>query len=176
MNASEKRRRVARNVSDTATAPVAIKGTEEEEGRVRAFRHADALGFLARRLNALASAIFFSESGQGELTTMQMGILLTVHKAELISLRELSRTIHVDRSTLQEVVNRLVRRGLIDRRRPATDRRSHELWLTTEGFELLRTHLGAMERIQSRLLEAVDPADAEIAVQVLQTILARHDY
>lgn len=134
-----------------------------------------AFGFLFRRLNSLANAIFLEDTGQSELTAMQAGILLTIYQHETINLRELARRMYVDRSTVQEIVNRLDARKLVNRRVPESDRRTHELSLTAKGFELVLRHINAMIGLQGRLLEGIDPERAKIAKEVLQQILKNHN-
>lgn len=135
-----------------------------------------ALGFLFRRLNSLSTAIFSDLSGNTDVTPLQMGILVKVHQAGLISLRALAGVMHVDKSTLQEVVNRMVKRNMLSRRVPELDKRTHELWLGPEGLRRLRAHRGAMERVQDRLLEGISSDDAAVTLRTLKAILERHDY
>jgi DNA-binding MarR family transcriptional regulator len=100
--------------------------------------------------------------------------LVTVYQEETISLRELARRMYVDRSTIQEVVNRLVMRKLITRRVPENDRRTYELTLTAKGLENVLRYIYAMEGLQARLLEGIDPEKAKIVSEVLHQILAHH--
>jgi DNA-binding MarR family transcriptional regulator len=155
------------------------KPTTTDDAReldAKRFRLDDALGFLSRRMNSLASAIFTEESDQTDVTAMQMGVLLTVYQADLISLRDLARQMHVDRSTLQELVKRMVNRGLLHRRNPAHDKRTHELWLTAEGIEHVRRYLHAMSRVQVRLFEGISEEDQKVILRVTKAILKHHDY
>lgn len=149
---------------------------ERFEYRLHAFELDSAFGFLFRRLNSLATALFAEMTGQTEITPMQMGVLLTVRQAGLISLRELARKMRVDRSTLQEVVKRMVDKGLLSRRSPANDKRSHELWLAADGIELVRTCFPAVEKLQGRLLEGVPKEEAETTLRCLKFILDHHNY
>lgn len=142
----------------------------------KSFQLDDALGFLSRRLNSLASAIFAEASGQTDVTAMQMGVLLTVYQADLISLRELARQMHVDRSTLQELVKRMVNRGLLHRRTPSYDKRTHELWLTAEGIEHVRRYLPAMAQVQVKLFEGISVEDREATLRCVKAMLDHHDY
>lgn len=150
--------------------------TTDTDRHVHEVKLDDALGPMARRLTSLASAIFAKASGQTELTAMQMGILLVVHQNGLISLRKLSLEMHIDRSTLQEIVKRMVGRGLLHRRTPNSDRRTHELWLTADGIEQVRKNLGALDKVQLGLLEGIPEKDAKVTLRCIQAILARHNY
>lgn len=136
----------------------------------------NALGFLFRRLNSLANAIFASMTGQSELTGMQAGVLLMLYQSELISLRELARRMHIDRSTIQEIVNRLVSRGLVGRRVSRDDRRTYELWLTPKGTEVVLEHAFAMSNLQEELLKGVNSERGKVALDVLREILELHGY
>src|SRR3546814_7203543 len=66
----------------------------------------------------------------------------------------------VDRSTMQEVVKRMVGRDLLSRRLPPNDRRTHELWLGPNGGQTLARHFHAMGTLQERLLTGLPPEDA----------------
>lgn len=156
---------------DDAVEPVLLS-----DPAVAAFDMDNAFGFLFRRLNSLANMLFINLSGQADVTPIQMGILVKVQQAGLIPLRELARQMHVDNSTLQEVVRRMVNKGLLSRRTPPNDKRSHELWLGPEGVQTLRKHFGAMKSLQDRILEGVPAGDAEITARTLRTILDRHDF
>lgn len=134
----------------------------------------NALGFLFRRLNGLSNLIFTRESGEPDLTPMQAGILLSVCREKVIGLRELARRMYVDRSTMQEVVNRLVKRKLIARRVPKSDRRTYELWVTDEGRDLLLRNVHVMAQLDKHLLSGIDPERAAIAKDVLKQMLQNH--
>src|SRR3546814_14091243 len=80
---------------------------------------------------------------------MQMGILLTVHQAGLITLRDLAERMRVDRSTMHEVVKRMVGRDLLSRRVPPNDRRTHELWLGPLGGQRSEERRGGKEGVST---------------------------
>lgn len=146
------------------------------DDHVQAFDLESSFGFLFRRLNSLANALFAASSGQTEITPMQMGVLLAVQQNGLISLRELTRKMKVDRSTLQEVVKRMVDKGLLSRRSPANDKRAHEVWLAADGIELVRKHMDAIEKMQERLLEGLPVDEQQITLKCLKFILDHHGY
>src|SRR3546814_19545075 len=70
--------------------------------KAQSFDLGGALGFLFRRLNSLSNAIFAEVSGQKDLTAMQLGILLLVHQAGLITLRDMAERKRVDRRKTPE--------------------------------------------------------------------------
>jgi len=146
--------------------------------RVKGGQHVelgDALGFLFRRLSSLADAAFVAKANEPDLTPMQMGVLLTVNRVSHLSLRELAREMHADRSTVQELVKRMTDRGLLDRRVGEQDRRMHELWVTPAGQDLLTRNLRIVDEVQRELLSGFTEEEGEHLVTLLQRLLAGHE-
>jgi DNA-binding MarR family transcriptional regulator len=109
------------------------------------FRLQQMPGYLVRRLDSRAAALYETHTGQSELTPRQFGVLLTVFQAGVISQNELGLRLHLDRSTLGEMLQRMVDRNLIKRRVQERDRRTSEIWLTPLGEKAL------MERVRGAL-------------------------
>lgn len=94
-------------------------------------------GYLLRRLDSRAAAMFEEYTSQTELTPRQFGVLLTLFQRGTLSQTELGSRLHFDRSTLAEMLQRMVDRKLIDRRAHETDRRAIEVMLTGTGRSAL---------------------------------------
>jgi DNA-binding MarR family transcriptional regulator len=94
-------------------------------------------GYLLRRLDSRAAALFEEFTSQTELTPRQFGVLLTLYQRGTLSQTELGSRLHLDRSTLAEMLQRMVDRTLIDRRAHETDRRAIEVTLTRAGRSAL---------------------------------------
>ena len=133
----------------------------------------DALGFLFRRLSGYADSVFMTTTEQAQLTPMQMGVLLTVNNFEHLSLRELARRMHVDRSTVQELVTRMQKKGLVRSRTSKVDRRTYELWLTPLGVELLTRYEPCVKATQEHLLKDFKPAERQRLIRDLKNILSQ---
>jgi len=71
------------------------------------------------------------------LTGPQLTVLreLSVHGG--VSVGELTRAIHVSQATVTGILDRLVKRDLVSRKRSETDRRRVHVWLTDSGEQLL---------------------------------------
>ncbi|MGF7236814.1 MAG: MarR family winged helix-turn-helix transcriptional regulator [Frankia sp.] len=87
---------------------------------------------LADRLRA-HWAVHAATSG---LTTAQVRVLLTVEPGEAVAMRSLAARLDYDASNLSTVVDRLERRGTVERRSDPHDRRVKALVLTAEGERL----------------------------------------
>ena len=77
----------------------------------RALQLRDGMGFLARVVSARANLLFHDLTAQDKMTPRQFGALLTLHQHGRLTLTVLAQHISVDRSTLTEMVRRMVRDG-----------------------------------------------------------------
>lgn len=70
------------------------------------------------------------------LTYPQYLVLLVVREEEVATVRRIGGRLHLDSGTLSPLLARLEGRGLVTRRRSATDERAVEVSLTPEGAAL----------------------------------------
>src|ERR1700726_1599425 len=73
--------------------------------------------------------------------------------------RELAAALGIEGPSLVRLLDNLERRGLIERREQAGDRRVRGIYLTAPGRELQRRVLRISDSIQQRLLASADPDD-----------------
>lgn len=115
-------------------------------------------GHLLRRCQQLAVDLYTAEVGSNGLTPRQFALLLAIHKQRGISQVDLVRQTGIDRSTVAEMVARLIKRGLLARERTETDRRTNALALTAEGERQLRAAQPGVLRAQDRIMDPIPPA------------------
>ena len=72
-------------------------------------------GHLIRRLDSRAASLYETFTGQSDLTPRQFGVLLTLFQAGALPQTELGNRLHLDRSTLGEMLQRMVERKLVER-------------------------------------------------------------
>ena len=128
-------------------------------------RHAP--GHLIRRAQQRAVDLFVDEVGEDGPTPRQFAVLLNVHQNDGINQTDLVRLSGIDRSTLTEILRRLVERGWITRRRMESDQRTNALSTTAAGDDVLIGAFDAMVRAQERILEPVPPHRREEAINLL---------
>lgn len=109
-------------------------------------------GHLLRRCQQRAVDLFVAEVGEHGPTPPQFAVLLAVFQNPGVSQAELVRSSGIDRSTLAELVRRMVDRGLLRRRRTLRDQRANALAVTAAGTALIQAVFPAMLRAQSRIL------------------------
>ena len=124
-------------------------------------------GHLLRRANQIAVGTFNDLVGPG-ITSIQYAILRMVHEKPGIDQVGLARRIALDTSTTALTAARLDAKGLITRKVADSDRRQLQLTLTAEGEVLLSSLVSGVHRMREQLLDALDPAEQEVFMSLLQ--------
>ena len=99
----------------------------------------------------------------GDLTPRQLAVLVTVAQNEGLSQTGLVDRTGIDRSTLADIVRRMQKKGLLQRRRTKEDARAYAVKLTEEGRRVLRAAEPLAKRVDERILDAL-PEQAARAV------------
>src|ERR1700749_5001337 len=115
-------------------------------------------GYLFRRMQQIAVAIFMEECRSFELTPVQYAALVAIRTHPGIDASRLSAVIAFNRSTLGNVMERLEAKELIERKPAAQDKRVKLLYLTKLGVALLRDIMPAVERAPGRMLQRLNVA------------------
>ena len=110
---------------------------------------------LLHRAGQCAGDIFQSEMVNGDITPRQFAVLLAVSQNEGLSQTSLVKKTGIDRSTLADIVRRMLRKNLLQRRRTKDDARAYAVKLTDEGWETLRSYEPAVDRVDTTLLSAL---------------------
>lgn len=108
---------------------------------------------------------------EGDLTPRQYAILVTVAQNEGLSQTQLVDKTGIDRSTLADIVLRLLKKGLLQRRRTKDDARAYSVKLTDEGFRVLKSAEPMARKVDDRILAALPGQQRERFVQDLNTIV-----
>jgi DNA-binding MarR family transcriptional regulator len=124
-------------------------------------------GYLFRRMQQIAVAIFMEECKAFDLTPVQYAALIAIHTHPGIDATRLSAVIAFDRSTLGSVIERLQAKDYIERKPAPEDKRIKLLHLTKSGAAILREIIPAVERAQARMLEPLKPADRKALMGLL---------
>lgn len=118
-------------------------------------------GHLLRRAQQVHLAVWQQEVST-EVTSVQFAALAVLDRMPGASQAELGADLFLDRSTIADVVSRMVRRGLIARTQDTVDRRRKTLTLTADGraaLETLRPRVEAIEPLLTGGLTTVERAD-----------------
>ena len=116
------------------------------------------------RASQTAADRFSKELGQGELTIRQVVLLSAVATNAGVSQTALVDATGIDRSTLADMNRRLLKRGLITRRRTKEDARAYAVKLTEEGHRTLASAVQIMARVEDEMMAAISAKNrAELA-------------
>ena len=128
-------------------------------------------GYLFRRMQQIAVAIFVEECKAYDLTPVQYAALVAIRTHPGIDATRLSAVIAFDRSTLGNVIERLEAKQLIERKPSREDRRVKLLYLTRAGVALLRDIMPSVDRAQARMLQPLKPADRMTLMALLTQLV-----
>ena len=128
-------------------------------------------GYLFRRMQQIAVAIFVEECRAQDLTPVQYAALVAIETHPGIDATRLSAVIAFDRSTLGSVIERLQAKRYIERKPAAEDRRVKELYLTRAGGALLREIVPSVDRAQARMLQPLKAADRRTLMALLTQLV-----
>src|SRR3984885_9209040 len=128
-------------------------------------------GYLFRRMQQIAVAIFVEECKAHDLTPVQYAALVAIRTHPGIDATRLSAVIAFDRSTLGSVIERLEAKQYIERKPSHGDKRIKLLYLTRTGAALLRDILPSVDRAQARMLQPLKPADRKTLLALMTQLV-----
>jgi len=128
-------------------------------------------GSLVRRAQQRHMAVWLSEVS-AELTSVQYAAMVVLQQAPGVNQRQLGDELDLDRSTIADLVARMVRNGLIERTDDQADKRSYILFLTAAGkkqLATLRPRVASADRI---LTAALTPQESSELRRLLSALLS----
>jgi DNA-binding MarR family transcriptional regulator len=128
---------------------------------------------LLHRASQRASEIFALETRDFDLTARQYAVITTVAQHEGLSQTDLVRMTGIDRSTLADVVQRLLKRGVIQRERTRQDGRTYAVSLSAEGRQLLAAIKPYAKRADRAVLSCLGDEDGKRAAGILGRLLRK---
>ena len=126
---------------------------------------------LLHRAGQCAGDMFTEEVVSGNLTPRQFAVLLTISHEEGLSQTNMVERTGIDRSTLADIIRRMLKKGLIRRRRTKNDARVYAVKLTDEGRAALTMAEPAAVQADARLLAALPEARRAEFLESLSVIV-----
>jgi DNA-binding MarR family transcriptional regulator len=131
----------------------AAKSEKKTEAAVMHFQTSPT--HLLHRAEQCAADVFARIAPAGLLTPRQYAILDAIRANEGISQTGLVDKTGIDRSTLADIVRRMLEKGLVQRERTSEDARAYAVRLTRKGSDLLRKMRPYAEEVDRKILESV---------------------
>ena len=130
---------------------------------------------LLHRALQLALDIYADEQGEGGVTQRQYAVLAAVEAYEGLTQTDLVRTTGIDRSTLADMVARMIVKGLLERQRSTSDARANAVSLTQAGRVALAEAKPRMAAADARLLRLLSSAKREALTAGLRELIRAGD-
>ncbi|MFB9263257.1 MarR family winged helix-turn-helix transcriptional regulator [Bradyrhizobium erythrophlei] len=128
-------------------------------------------GYLFRRMQQIAVALFVEECKAFDLTPVQYAALIAISTHPGIDATRLSAVIAFDRSTLGNVIERLEAKDFIARKPAAEDKRVKLLYLTKAGAAVLHDIMPSVDKAQARMLQPLKPTDRKTLLALLTQLV-----
>jgi DNA-binding MarR family transcriptional regulator len=126
---------------------------------------------LLHRAGQCAEVLFTNEATKADLTPRQYAVLVSVAQNPEISQTGLVEQTGVDRSTLADIVRRLVQKGLLQRKRTRRDARMYAVKLTAKGQAALGAIKPIAARVDQKILAVLRPDQRGDFIEALGVIV-----
>jgi MarR family transcriptional regulator, temperature-dependent positive regulator of motility len=130
---------------------------------------------LLHRARQCASELFQAEMADFNLTARQYVVLVVVSSNAGASQQDIIDRTGIDRSTVSQVVQTMIRKGLLKRRRTREDARAYAISLTPYGQDVLKACEPVVGRIDEALVAVLPAQRADAFVDTLRTIICALD-
>ncbi len=127
---------------------------------------------LLHKVGQLATEIFADEVGNSGLTSRQFAVLSVVGRHLDLSQTDLVDVTGIDRSTLADIVRRMLKKGLLSRRRTEADQRAYAIRLSPEGQSIFDEYKPNAARADTRILAAIPIETREAFMRALKAIIS----
>ena len=135
------------------------------------FRFAGGTGYLLARAGAESRRRWAAMLVEHGLTPYDYGVLLGLDELGATGQGDLAARLGVDRRNMVAIVDRIVGRGLVERRPHERDRRRRALVLTATGQGLARDLVEHGARLENELLAGLGARDRVTLRRLLLAVL-----
>jgi DNA-binding MarR family transcriptional regulator len=109
-----------------------------------------------------------------DLTPRQYVVLVSVAQHDGASQQDIIDQTGIDRSTVSQIMQTMIRKGLLKRRRTREDARAYAITLTDVGRDVLKTAETIVGRVEQALISALPASRAKTFIDNLRTIILAH--
>lgn len=126
---------------------------------------------LLHRAGQCADELFAIQIGKNDLTPRQYVVMKAVAATDEPSQTQIVEKTGIDRSTLADIVRRLVAKGLLQRKRTRRDARMYAVRLTDKGNAILKSAEPAAKSTDERVLSALSQSQRDGFLEALKRII-----
>jgi DNA-binding MarR family transcriptional regulator len=126
---------------------------------------------LLHRASQFSEELFAKALESSELTARQLIVLEAVASEDKPSQTEICAKSGIDRSTLADMVRRLIEKGLLARKRTKEDARRYAVRLTDEGRKVLDREMSRFQDVDKQILNLLPAGQRQDFAAALQRIV-----
>ena len=130
---------------------------------------------MLKRAAQYASQLYMDGAGRSGLTQRQFTVLLAVDGNDGISQTALVKLTGIDRSTLADLVSRMMAQGYLQRRRAKDDARTNSIRITPVGKKALKGAQPGADDVDKQLMTDIPSAHRKIFNEVLAVFADKMD-
>jgi DNA-binding MarR family transcriptional regulator len=135
------------------------RNVEKKRNASGTFELRQSPGYLLRRCHQRSRQIFDELIGfETGLSRQQLALLIGIDRHPHATQARLSAATGFDRNTLAELMNRLIDKHLVERKRAQHDARAYEVSLSELGIATVRKMYPRYRRVQAKILAPLPPA------------------
>jgi len=125
---------------------------------------------LLHRVSQRADDVFDKEVGDADLTPRQFAVLLSVAESDDPSQTDIVESTGIDRSTIAEMIRRMAKKGLLQRRRSRVDARAYVVRITDAGRRMLTSAEPKARRANTAILAALSNEQRRAFIEALKVV------
>ena len=152
-----------------------IKGSDAAtrvSGRVEVPPMATIIGYKLRRAQLYVFQDFIETFSRMKLRPAEFSVLAIIAETPGLKQSEIAEMLGVKRANFVALMDSLEKRGLAERRKAQTDRRSHSVHLTEDGARFVRKMTAIWAEHEDRLIERLGgSAERDRLIELLDRLL-----
>lgn len=131
---------------------------------------------LLHRVHQRATELFQEKMAGINLTARQYVVLVTAAQKDGASQQDIIDLTGIDRSTVSQIMQTMIRKGLLKRRRTREDARAYSITVTELGRDVLKTSESIVEGVDEALIAALPTTRAKTFIDNLRSIIAETNH
>lgn len=121
-------------------------------------KHIELLSSLWHRIIKLSQDIRLKNTYEvlQELSTIEVGVINIIAQQPDVIFKDICEALGLPKSTLTNIIDRLEKRGLVERAISQKDRRAYSLRLTGKGWQAQQEHIDFEQLVLEKIIDALD--------------------
>ena len=154
-----------------ATPLPAAVSEDRRDGRALKLGELDEhIGYFARRFQVWIFQDLIETLANAHIRISHYSVLAVISANPGLAQSEIAEMVGIEPARLVRVLDELERRAMIQRMRSASDRRSHALFLTTDGQKSFESIKRLARRHEDHVITRVGPARYKALIKLLKEI------